>query len=107
MSQTVTKLHFAPAPLGWQARVALAWHRISAAWQLAATRRHLSQLDDRMLSDIGDFPRPGRLRGRSPGVGARSRQLSLTSRRSRRVGCSSSTPPYRGVVACGAGQILR
>ncbi len=53
MSQTVTKLHLAPAPLGWQARVALVWHRIGAAWQEAAARRQLGMLDDRALSDIG------------------------------------------------------
>lgn len=53
MSQTVTKLHLAPAAPGWQARAALAWHRIAAAWQAGATRRQLSRLDDRALSDIG------------------------------------------------------
>ena len=53
MSQAVTKFHRAPAPLGWQARVAFAWHRVSAAWQMVATRRQLGQLDDRALSDIG------------------------------------------------------
>jgi uncharacterized protein YjiS (DUF1127 family) len=53
MSQTITKFHLALAPLSWQDRVALVWHRISTAWQVAATRRQLSQLDDRALSDIG------------------------------------------------------
>ena len=53
MSQTVTKFHRAPAALGWKDRAALTWQRISAAWQVAATHRQLSQLDDRALGDIG------------------------------------------------------
>ena len=53
MSQTVTKLHFAPAPLSLRDRAAVVLHRIGAAWREAATQRQLSQLDDRALEDIG------------------------------------------------------
>lgn len=53
MSQTVTKLHFTRAQPRWQDRLVQAWHRIDAALQAASTRRHLAELDDRALSDIG------------------------------------------------------
>ena len=49
MSQTVVKLPFSPARPTWPGL----WHRIAAVWRDAATRRMLSQLDDRALSDIG------------------------------------------------------
>ena len=53
MSQTVSKLHFTQAQPRWQDRLVQAWHQIGAAFQAAATRRQLAQLDDRALSDIG------------------------------------------------------
>ncbi len=53
MSQTVTKLHFTPARPTSVRRLTRLWTRLSRAWQEAATRRHLGQLDDRALSDIG------------------------------------------------------
>ena len=53
MSQTVVKLHFAPARPRLQDRLAQFCQSVAAARHDAATRRVLAKLDDRALADIG------------------------------------------------------
>jgi uncharacterized protein YjiS (DUF1127 family) len=53
MSQTVIKLHFAPARPSVRQRLEQAWVAFRAAQRAASTRRQLAALDDRALSDIG------------------------------------------------------